>query len=53
MVKQIEQSIEFRRYEVVHGEDADFVAYQRKCADDLWQTVSIWMIPGTGYRGVK
>jgi len=48
MVKQIEQSIEFRRYEVVHGEDADFVAYQRKCADDLWQTVSIWMIPGTG-----
>ncbi len=48
MVKQIEQSIEFRRDEVVHGEDADFVAYQRKCADDLWQTVSIWMIPGTG-----
>jgi hypothetical protein len=35
------------RYELVHGYDADFVAYQRKLAEDedTWQTVSVWMIP--------
>jgi hypothetical protein len=34
------------RYELVHGYDAEFVAYQRKLDDeDTWQTVSVWMIP--------
>jgi hypothetical protein len=44
-MKQIKHSIESHRYELVHGEDADFVAYQRKFGDGLWQTVSTWMIP--------
>jgi len=45
VMKQIKHSIESHRYELVHGEDADFVAYQRKFGDGLWQTVSTWMIP--------
>jgi hypothetical protein len=48
MMKPIKQSSRFRRYEFVRDEEADFVVYQRKCADGLWQTVSIWMIPGSG-----
>ena len=35
------------RYELMHGEDADFIAYQRKSGADDWQTVSVWMIPQT------
>jgi hypothetical protein len=38
------------RFELLHGEDADFVAYQRKFGDGLWQTVSTWMIPRTECR---
>jgi hypothetical protein len=34
-MKQIKHSIESHRYELVHGEDADFIAYQRKCGDGL------------------
>ena len=45
VVKQTKHSIKSHRYELVHGEDADFVAYQRKFGDGLWQTVSTWMIP--------
>ena len=45
VMKQIKHSIKSHRYELVHGEDADFVAYQRKFGDGLWQTVSRWMIP--------
>ena len=33
------------RYELVHGDDADFVAYQRRGEDGLWQTFASWMIP--------
>lgn len=33
------------RYEVQHSDEADFIAYQRKSGDGLWQTVSMWMIP--------
>ncbi|QHO76264.1 hypothetical protein ACH79_30335 [Bradyrhizobium sp. CCBAU 051011] len=33
------------RYEIQHGDDADFVAYQRKSSDGAWQTISSWMIP--------
>ena len=45
VMKQTKHSIKSHRYELVHGEDADFVAYQRKFGDGLWQTVSTWMIP--------
>jgi hypothetical protein len=44
-MKQNRHSIKSHRYEFVHGEDADFIAYQRKFGDGLWQTVSTWMIP--------
>jgi len=50
MMKQIKHSIKSHRYELVHGEDADFIAYQRKFGDGLWQTVSTWMIPRKEYR---
>jgi hypothetical protein len=33
------------RYELVHGEDADFIAYQRKSGAGRWLTISSWMIP--------
>jgi hypothetical protein len=46
-MKQIKHSIKSHRYELVHGEDADFIAYQRKFGAGLWQTVSTWMIPRT------
>jgi hypothetical protein len=47
VMKQAKHSIKSHRYELVHGEDADFIAYQRKFGDGLWQTVSTWMIPRT------
>ena len=50
VMKQIKHSIKSHRYELVHGEDADFIAYQRKFGDGVWQTVSTWMIPRTEYR---
>jgi hypothetical protein len=50
VMKQIKHSIKSHRYELVHGEDADFIAYQRKFGDGLWRTVSTWMIPRTEYR---
>jgi hypothetical protein len=50
VMKQIKHSIKSHRHELVHGEDADFIAYQRKFGDGLWQTVSTWMIPRTEYR---
>jgi hypothetical protein len=45
VIKQTKHSIKSHRYELVHGEDDDFIAYQRKFGDGLWQTVSTWMIP--------
>ena len=50
VMKQIKHSIRSHRYELVHGEEADFIAYQRKFGDGVWQTVSTWMIPRTEYR---
>jgi hypothetical protein len=50
VMKQIKHSINGHRYELVHGEDNDFIAYQRKSGDGLWQTVSTWMIPRTECR---
>jgi hypothetical protein len=50
VMKQTKYSIKSHRYELVHGEDADFIAYQRKFGDGLWQTVSTWMIPRKEYR---
>jgi hypothetical protein len=35
------------RYQLVHNGDVDFVAYQRKLEEGVWQTVSVWMIPQT------
>jgi hypothetical protein len=37
--------IKLYRYEVQHGNDANFVAYQRKSSHGVWQTISMWMIP--------
>jgi hypothetical protein len=50
MMKQTKHSIKSDRYELVHSEDADFIAYQRKFGDGFWQTISAWMIPRTEYR---
>jgi hypothetical protein len=50
VMKQIKHSVKSHRYELVHSEDADFIAYQRNFGDGLWQTVSTWMIPRTEYR---
>ena len=50
VMKQIKHSIKSHRYELVHGEEADYIAYQRKFGDGLWQTVSTWMTPRTEYR---
>ena len=50
VMKQAKHSIKSHRYELVHGDDADFIAYQRKVGDGVWQTVSTWMIPRTEYR---
>ena len=50
VMKQAKHSIKSHRYELVHGEDADFIAYQRKFGDGHWQTVSTWMIPRKEYR---
>jgi hypothetical protein len=50
VMKQTKLLIKAHRYEIVHGVDADFVAYQRKFGDGLWQTVSTWMIPCTKNR---
>ena len=38
------------RYEIQHGDDADFVAYQHKSSDGVWQTISAWMIPQSAGR---
>ncbi|MGY3549022.1 hypothetical protein ACVWZ4_004412 [Bradyrhizobium sp. USDA 4472] len=38
---------ESHRYEIQHNDDADFVTYQRRSNDGVWQTVSVWMIPNS------
>jgi hypothetical protein len=37
--------IKIYRYELQHGDDADFVAYQRKSNNGARRTISTWMIP--------
>jgi hypothetical protein len=37
------------RYELMHGDDAEYIAYQRK-SGRVWRTVSVWMIPQTTFR---
>jgi hypothetical protein len=44
------QSVRRHRCEFVHGEDADFVAYQRGAGNGRSQTVSSWMIPSADHR---
>jgi len=38
------------RHELLHGEDADFVAHQRDAGHGRWQTVSTWRVPAAGQR---
>jgi hypothetical protein len=38
------------RYELVLGEDVDFVASQRDTGNGRWQTVSAWMVPSADHR---
>ena len=45
MTKQTEAFTKYHRYELVHGDDADFIAYQRHRGDGVWKTFSTWMIP--------
>ncbi|PAY03559.1 MULTISPECIES: hypothetical protein [Bradyrhizobium] len=45
MTKQIDDLSRYYRYELVHGDHADFIAYQRNLGDGVWQTYSTWMIP--------
>ena len=45
MTEQTDNLARYYRYEVVHGDDADFIAYQRHYGDGVWQTFSTWMIP--------
>jgi len=45
MTRSSNSSTKTHRYELVHGEGADFVAYQRRREDGLWETFSTWMIP--------
>lgn len=45
MTKSGTASATTHRYELVHGEGADFVAYQRRREDGIWQTFARWMIP--------
>ena len=39
------------RYEPLHSDDADFVAYQRRSSSRAWRTVSAWSIPQSAARG--
>ncbi|QPF89017.1 hypothetical protein [Bradyrhizobium commune] len=45
MSKPNTTSAKNHRYELVHGEGADFVAYQRRSDNGRWQTLATWMIP--------
>jgi hypothetical protein len=50
MIKQTKRSIKAYRYELMHGEDGDLIAYERKFGDGLWRTIATWMIPRTECR---
>jgi hypothetical protein len=42
-------STKTHRYEFVHSDGADFVAYQRRSDDGNWTTFASWMIPRAVY----
>ncbi|EJN09453.1 hypothetical protein PMI42_06774 [Bradyrhizobium sp. YR681] len=44
MTKSSTAATKTHRYELMHGEGADFVAYQRR-EGGTWQTLATWMIP--------
>lgn len=46
MTRKSHEPVE-HRYELVHRDDADFVAYQRFLGG-VWQTFSTWMVPHNG-----
>jgi len=45
MTTRFQKLTKSHRYELVHGDDADFIAYQRRLGDGVWRTFSTWMIP--------
>jgi hypothetical protein len=45
MTKRIDKLSKHHRYQLVHGDDADFVAYQRQIGKGAWRTLSTWMVP--------
>jgi hypothetical protein len=47
MTTQFQEPTKAHRYELVRGDDADFIAYQRYLGHGVWQTSSTWMIPRT------
>ena len=47
MTKKTDVPVKSHRHQLVHSEDADFIAYQRRLGDGVWQTYSTWMIPRT------
>ena len=47
MTRQLDQLAASYRYELVHGADADFIAYQRNLGNGVWQTFATWMVPQT------
>ena len=48
MTVQTRSANKYYRHELVHGDDADFIAYQRQRGDGVWQTYATWMIPHVG-----
>jgi hypothetical protein len=54
VMRQSKHSIESHRYELVHGEDADFIAYQRPISSPIWRDradQSAARVPGCRTRG--
>lgn len=33
------------RHQLVHGDEADFIAYQQTSGNGRWRTISTWIIP--------
>jgi len=41
----MKQRIKSYRHELIHTDDAEFIAYKCRSGHDIWETVSVWMIP--------
>ena len=50
MKKHPAKLVDAHRYQLVHGEGGDVIAYQRHRADGRWHTVSTWLIPQAGWH---